>query len=517
MAALKSSSSPRTSDHIFLLLLTAATVLVHGYHPYAEDGGIYLAAVKHALHPQLFPHDAAFVVAYQAYSGFTPVVAALTRHTHLPLAVALFAIHLVCTWTLLYAGWRIAGECFDDRPAAWCAVSLLSAWFTLPVAGTALYLMEPYVTSRSISTPLSLLAISFAVEPDAALRKYRKLVGVCMPLLGAALFQPLMAVHAAGFVVVLVVARASTLRARLAGWLALALICCAGAAVLQSIARPESTASVAAIVSRYYWFLSQWQWFELMGIVGPIAVLLMLLKAADTYLSSTAKTLIRSIAAAGCIAILVSALFVREHFRAHPVARLQPLRTFLIIYALMALLLGGAAALVSKRLFRSEVMARLVPFTAIGVLALLMFVVQRATFPASLHLELPGRSVVNPWARAFLWARGHTATDALFALDARYVNHDGEDAQTFRALAERSAIPDFSKDGGVAANVASLAQQWQEGAAAQQQLSELTDAERDRRLQPFGPGWMVLESKAGTQHPCPYDNGVVKLCVLAWR
>ena len=38
------------------------------------------------------------------------------------------------------------------------------------------------------------------------------------------------------------------------------------------------------------------------------------------------------------------------------------------------------------------------------------------------------------------------------ALDAQYITKPGEDAQGFRAIAERSALPDYSKDGGVVTN-----------------------------------------------------------------
>ena len=46
----------------FLLALFFALLgfCVMGYHPGAEDDGIYLAAVKADLNPTLYPHDAAF-------------------------------------------------------------------------------------------------------------------------------------------------------------------------------------------------------------------------------------------------------------------------------------------------------------------------------------------------------------------------------------------------------------------------------------------------------------------------
>jgi len=135
----------------------------------------------------------------------------------------------------------------------------------------------------------------------------------------------------------------------------------------------------------------------------------------------------------------------------------------------------------------------------------------------SSHIELPDRSArsANPWVQAFLWVGENTSRDALFALDAKYVNTEGEDAQNFRALAMRSALPDYSKDGGEASITPQLAAAWQQGAAAQARLSELADDVRDQRLLPFGVTWMVLHSQAVTDHACPYDNGTVKVCRLA--
>jgi hypothetical protein len=148
----------------------------------------------------------------------------------------------------------------------------------------------------------------------------------------------------------------------------------------------------------------------------------------------------------------------------------------------------------------------------------MMFACQRRTFPASPHLELRARAATNPrnnpWSRAFLWARDNTPVNALFALDADYISIPGEDAQSFRATAQRSALPDYSKDGGEASITPSLAALWQQGVNAQTNLSIEPDAARDARLLPLGVTWMTLRSTAVTAHPCPYDNGTVKLCKL---
>ena len=45
---------------IILFGLTLLALLVHGYHPGAEDDGVYLPAIKHDLNPALYPHDSDF-------------------------------------------------------------------------------------------------------------------------------------------------------------------------------------------------------------------------------------------------------------------------------------------------------------------------------------------------------------------------------------------------------------------------------------------------------------------------
>ncbi len=64
----------------------------------------------------------------------------------------------------------------------------------------------------------------------------------------------------------------------------------------------------------------------------------------------------------------------------------------------------------------------------------------------------------------------NTPKDAMFALDAQYITKPGEDAESFRAIAERSALPDFSKDGGVVTNKPELAVEWLEGQVAQSRI-----------------------------------------------
>jgi hypothetical protein len=536
-----------------LVALAFATLLLQGYHPFAEDGGLYVAGIEYTLDPTLFPHDTAFVTEHLRFSLFAPTLAALAQHTHLPLPWVLLLVDLLSLCLTFYAAHKLLQRCTSSRPAQLAGLCLLSVFWVLPIAGTSLMLMDPYVTGRSLSTPLTLLAIAFALDPWPSVFRHKarvphssralkrdewettnpiaSLIICTISLLIAALFHPLMAAYALAFVLIL---RLTRLRRRALAYALLLLAALALAATLQSITPRSSPALLAAELSRYYWFLSQWQWFELLGLAGPLLILTLLLlhryRNRHSPLDNTAATLCRAAIAAGLIATTIALLFAHESSRAHLVARLQPLRIFLPIYAVMTLLLGATLTQLTleahqRATSRTRRFALIsLPATTLLALAVVMFYVQRQTFPASEHLELPSLAANNPnsnanpprnpWTRAFLWARDNTPRDALFALDAKYVNEDGEDAQTFRAIALRSALPDFSKDGGEAAITPALADLWQPAAAAQSHLYTLSDATRDARILPFGATWIVLHSNVPTHHPCPYDNGTVKVCRL---
>jgi hypothetical protein len=505
---------------LLLALLSITTLLINGYHPLAEDGGLYVAGIQLTLNPALFPHYTVFVSEHLHFSIFAPVLAFIVHFTHLSLAWVLLLTNIFSIWLTFYAAHRILKRTIVNETAQLAGLFLLAAFWSLPIAGTSLLLMDPYVTARSLSTPLSMLAVAFALDDRSTLRP---LLWSALCLILAAAFHPLMAAYAFAFILVLCVTR---LRQRYLAYAILTIAALALAALLHLFAPAETPAIVAAERSRYYWFLSQWQWYELLGLIGPLAVLAALLlryRKQSNSLNNAAATLCRASIALGCIATFVVLIFAQESSRTHLVARMQPLRVYLLIYAVMTLLLGAPLAQFAlearQRLHSSFARTALaaVPVIVLLALAAIMFYVQRQTFPASEHLELPwlAQQNPNPWVQAFLWCRDNTPPNALFALDTKYVNEDGEDAQTFRPIALRSAVPDFSKDGGEAAITPSLATQWQQGANAQVNLSTETDAVRDARLLPLGVTWMVLHASAPTTHPCPYNNGTIKVCRLA--
>jgi hypothetical protein len=120
----------------------------------------------------------------------------------------------------------------------------------------------------------------------------------------------------------------------------------------------------------------------------------------------------------------------------------------------------------------------------------------------------------NAYQRAFAWIGGNTPKDAMFAMDAQYITKPGEDAQSFRAIAGRSVLPDYSKDGGVVTNKPQLAAEWLRGQQAQAELGSEPDERRIAVLRPLGVTWVVLERKAGTAFACAYANEAVMVCRL---
>jgi hypothetical protein len=511
-----------------LPMLTAVMFAINGFHPLAEDGGLYVAGIEYRLDPALFPHYTAFVTEHLRFSVFATLMAAGIKLTHVPLSWALWLADVISLWLTLYAGLLLLRRCTPSPTAQLGGVALLAVWSTLPVAGTSLLLVDPYLTARSFSTPLSILAIAFALDPwsTQTARGRQSFVLCALSLLFATLMHPLMAAYALAMVVLLRILRSRHAFVLSATLSAAALLL---AAALHQFAPPDAPAAIAASLSRYYWFLSQWQWYEVCGLLGPIVILFLLLRHSVPPATET-RLLAKAALLAGTVATLTALCFAHKQSTTYLLARLQPLRIFLLIYAVMTLLLGAwicewAAKLAKRsepRKPRLYVLA--IPIAMFALSGIALFSAQRATFPASQHVEWPFAKPVNPWSRAFLWARHNTPRDALFALDPDYITTDGEDAQTFRAMSLRSAIPDFSKDGGEASITTSLAPVWQQSLAAQSatqagtrlttkaSLSHQDDTTRESHLRPLGVTWVVLHADALTAHPCPYNNSVVKVC-----
>ncbi len=478
-----------------IALLTPVVLLVHGYHPLADDGAVYVTGIKKLANPVLYQTDAVFALSPTRLSIFAPVLAWLLRWGHIPLPALLLVCHVASIFLFLLGSWKVAAQIFPEDRARWGAVLLAICCFTLPVAGTSLSIMDPYVTARSFSTPFTLFALSALLD--------EQWVPTALWLVLAAFLHPLMACYAAIALVALGLTRRRKWRSlgllAVLGWVLCAVI---------FIATRHADPSVAynrAALSRSYFFLSSWQWFEYPGLLMPL--LLLGIAGASRRVPWPARALAIAATILGGCALLASMCFVHRS-GSLLLPRLQVLRAFHFVYLAGVLLAGGFLATQGRR--HKSVLTVL--YLA---LLLIMFAAQRQTYPASSHVEWPGLTPRNPWQQAFLWIRANTPEDAIFALDNDYIECPGEDAQGFRATAERSAVADYFKDGGIASNFREAAVPWWQGSQATAGLNSATDEQRFDRLRPRGVAWILLPAQANTAFSCPFTNASVRVCRLS--
>ena len=376
-----------------LLLLAALAVLVHGYHLGADDAAIYVPAIKKVADPSLYPFGAEFFLSHAHLSFFADLVGDSARLTRLPIDFVIFVWHAASVFLLLLAAGRLAGACFRDQAARWGGVILLAALLSVPVAGTALAIMDPYLTARSLSTPASLFAIACYLSN----RRKEALAW----LLFTALMHPQMSVYAAALLGCLALTRRLSRATDSAPAFGLA-----GIPFLFPFEAAHGPAR-EVLYSRTYFFLFRWEWYEWIGVFAPLGLLWWISSITPRGSTPAFRTLARALVPFGLLftaaGVVVSIPAWLENY-----TRLQPMRAFHLVYVVFFVLIGG---LVQEYILRRNLWRWLGLFLP---LAAGMWFLQRSSFPASPHVEWPGVRSDNPWASAFLWIRGHTPKDAAF-------------------------------------------------------------------------------------------------------
>lgn len=503
-ARLRSMNTVAGSKRITLLLLAALSLVAAallGYHPYAEDGGIYASALALRLNPSLFPAFRAFAVAHTGKSLFIPVVAEVVQRSSLSQEVVLLGLYLLSIAATVAAAYRMACVLLPERRQQICSTLLFALAMGMPVGGTSLYIADPYLTSRSFSTPLILLGLT------ALMRRNYGSAAVC----GAISFavHPLMTLWALLPAAFLLLWQRSARRMRDFVLLALAVV--AVMVAIQIVAPVDSAAVLAASLSRGYWFPSQWQSYEWIGLVAPVLMLLAIagLSGKSTIMSSAAQAMAAAMAASMLTVTVGALLLIHTSNTAFLLARLQPLRLLHLVSIVFVLMMGGWLAASDGRAWRRGVLC----LFALGAVGGMLFL-QRETYPHSAHWENPWGRSGNGYEEAALWLRQNAPVDALIAVDAHYTTMHGEDAQMVRAIAQRSTIPDAAKDGGIASVMPELADAWWTGSQAQEGLAVLPDAQRLQRLRSYGATWILLPADSETDLACPYRNGDAKVCRL---
>ena len=488
----------------FLAVLTAFAFVIMGYHAGLEDDAFYLAAIKRNLNPALFPHDADFFrVQFQA-TIFDKLIAASIRLTHLPAAWVVMFWQLAAIFFILHGCWRIARRCFVEPAAQWAAVSLIAALLTLPVSGTAINLADQYLHPRALATALILAAVVAVLER-------RVWLAVLLLIMGFSI-HAIMAAFGISFCAFLVWhRRPMQLRASSAA--------AAFLFPLGWVFEPASDAWRKAASTRGFYYISHWAWYEWLGVLAPLALLFLFQRAVRRRRLSMAGgpalvPLVSSLLYYGVFQTVVGVAIMLPASleRLRP---LEPMRYLHLLYLLFFLLAGGLLGQYVLGRYSYRWALLFLPLSA-G-----MWYAQLQMCPASAHMEWPGATPQNSWLQAFDWIRKNTPLDALFALDPHYMQIPGEDYHGFRALAERSVLADYDKDGGMAARVPRLAPRWLREVTAESGWRDFGAEDFGRLKNEFGVNWIILsrEDKLFSQTQsesmtCPYENQQVRLCRL---
>jgi hypothetical protein len=491
-------SKHRLSTNIPLLrlaALTAAALAIHGYHLGVEDGEIYVPAAKKFLDPQLYPFATEFFLSHGRMSLFSPIVALTARITHLPMDWTIFAWYVGCLFATLLSCWMVATACFTSKRAVWSAMVVITAVLTMPATNTGLLLVDPYLTARSISTPLTLFALAGILE-----RRYM-LAGVAIVCTAAVHIQ--MVAYLLFLIAVLWLAERRKAVAREP----IPALASAGAVLpLGFSVGPATGWYREALFSRDYFFLYNWHWYHWLGMLAPLAILTWFWKGNVRGTRSGFQRISFALIPFGLLSIAVATVMASSD-RFEMFARLQPLRSFHIITLIFVLLFAGVLGeyLADKRPWA---------IAAISVsLAIGMFIVNRQTYPHSPQIEFPSATSSNPWVNTLLWVRRNTPADAVFAVDSRYFEEDLSDVHGFRAISERSALADYFKDGGVVSLFPGLADEWKQMSDATYGLNHFS-IDRFRILREDYPqvSWTVIHGPAPAGMNCPYQQRGYSVC-----
>ena len=484
-------------------LLTLFSILglaVMGYHPGFEDDGIYLTAVKSDLNQALYSHDAEFFRLQMQATIFDECVAGFVRWTGIQVSIAELLFQFAAIALIVFACWAIARRLFNEARSQWAGVALVVAMFTLPVAGTALYLVDQHLHPRAMATGLILLAVSRIL----AGKKWQ-----AIPLLlFAFLLHPIMAAMGISFCFFLTLASTDRINQWLRSWprpqpgfSAIAFV------PLGWIFERPTPIWREAIDARKYLHLFQWEWYEWLGALAPLLMFWLLWRVTQKRGETALARFALAVLLFGVFQMAVALIIMGVPSMARLIP-LQPMRFLHLIYFFMLLICG---CLVGKCLLKASVWRWAVFLVAINAG---MYGAQTPLFAYTEHFELPGRSSANPWLQAFAWIRQNTPTDAYFAVGPGYLPAPGEDYHCFRPLAERSQLADNIKDGSVVTQLPELGEEWERQVQAQSGWNHFQLRDFERLKTEFGVNWVLVSFPPPSGLGCHWHNDSLSVCQI---
>ena len=415
----------------------------------------------------------------------------------MPMDWTLFVWYIVSLFATLASCWLFVTVCFSSPRAHWTAMLIMTAVLTMPATNTGLLLIDPYVTARSLSTPLTLFTLASALD--------RRFARIAVAMLLTALIHPQMVVY---LVFLTGVMWAANRRKQAVAEPVHVMASSVGVGVLPSgfhLAHASGPYR-EALYSRDYFFLYNWTWYHWLGMLAPLAILAWFWRGNLRGTRRGFELISFALIPFGLLSIAAAAVLCSspdfEMF-----VRLQPLRSFHLITFIFVLLLAGV---VGEYLAKSRMW---VPVALFVPLAAGMFLVARQTYPNSPQIELPAKTSSNPWVNTLLWIRQYTPENAIFAVDSHYFKESSSDVHGFRAISARSALADYYKDSGVVSLFPALAEEWKQMSDATWGLNHFSVAQF-RQLQQEYPEvtWTVIHGVAPARMDCPYQERAYSVC-----
>lgn len=489
-------------DYLLLAGLTVAALFIHGYHFGIEDQSVYIPAIKITLDPSLYPHDSELFVPQTNLTMFGKLVAFVVWQTHLSCPTVLFIFYLLSVFLILLGCLKLIQRLFHEACAQWAGVCLVTSLLTIPVAGTALYLVDQYLHPRALATFALLFALLGVYPREGAgesITNIRLTPGRLLWMLFWVVAAAMVHIMNASYGALLLVFLLWKTPRRAKSLLAPAVLS------FHSLWEPASTAWRKAARTRTEDYLLHWHWYEWLGIAGPLCLLEWFSRLGRRYGLPRVEHLSRRLALFG-LCSFVFALVTTIPRRFERLTPYQPMRSFHLVYLLFFLMGGTWVGQWILRRYPWRWLALFVP------LSLGMFYAQLQLFPGSPHIEWPGAQDPNPWVQAFMWVRNNTPKHAYFALDPHFMALPGEDFHSFRALAERSRMADYVKDPGPVSYFPTVAGRWFKEVSALQGWNHFTVKDFVRLKQQFGVNWVVLEQPGVPGLDCPYKNSRVLVC-----
>ncbi len=486
-----------------VLAFSILAFAVMGYHPGIEDDNLYVTAVKADLNPALYPFGADFFKSQLKTTVFDNWLVAFIHATGLSVAWSELLWQFLSTFLILLASWTIICQLFKEATARWAGIAMLAAMFTLPVAGTALYLVDQYLHPRNPATALILWAVSRIM----AGKRWQ-----AVPLLVLAfLLHPLMGAFGISFCSVVALTMFEPLRQRvlyLRESLAESTPTPVAALIpFAWIFGPPSPTWLEAMHTRHLYFLYQWEWYEWLGAIGPIVIFWIIARVArrqgNKMLASFSSAILFYSVFQQILAMTILSPAAPVGF-----STLEPMRYLHLVYVFLSLI-GGAY--LGKYLLKTQVW-RWAVFLVVSNGG--MFFAQRQLFADTAHIELPGVSSSNPWLQAFGWIRTNTPSNAYFVLDPSYMVSEGEDYHSFRGLAERSALADAYKDTATVTKEPNLGPEWQRQVTAQIGWANFQLADFERLRAEFGVNWALVSYPQPAGLVCRWHNSSLSVCQI---